>query len=70
MVKQCYICTQMDKNIDWKNADVLRRFMSPDNKILPRKNTGCCAKHQRYIARAIKRARMVAIVPYVTLVEK
>lgn len=69
-MKQCYICTQPDKGLDWKNAETLRRFMTSENKIMTRKQTACCAKHQRKIARAIRRARVVGLVPYVSKVEK
>jgi len=55
--KHCYFCINKIDEIDYKNADLLRRFMSSYNKILPRKKRGTCAKHQRKLAQAIKRAR-------------
>ena len=69
-MRACYICTQTNKAIDWKNAELLRRFMSPENKILSKRMSHCCAKHQRGIAKAIKRAREMGIVPYTPLIEK
>jgi small subunit ribosomal protein S18 len=50
--------------IDYKQADLLRRFISEDGKIRPRRQTGTCARHQRELARAIKRARHLALLPY------
>jgi small subunit ribosomal protein S18 len=50
--------------IDFKQADLLRRFISEDGKIRPRRQTGTCSKHQRELARAIKRARHLALLPY------
>ncbi|MYE38367.1 MAG: 30S ribosomal protein S18 [Candidatus Spechtbacteria bacterium SB0662_bin_43] len=64
MKKQCYICTQTDKTIEWKDRDLLKRFLSADYKILSPRITGSCAKCQRRIAKAIKRARTMGIVPY------
>jgi small subunit ribosomal protein S18 len=50
--------------IDYKNTDLLRRFVHEDGKIRPRRQTGTCAKHQRALARAIKRARHIALLPF------
>jgi small subunit ribosomal protein S18 len=50
--------------IDYKQAEVLRRFITEDGKIRPRRQTGTCAKHQRELARAIKRARHLALLPF------
>lgn len=52
--------------IDYKDAETLRRFMSGQAKIYPPRKTGTCAKHQRILARAIKRARFFGLVPYTT----
>jgi small subunit ribosomal protein S18 len=69
-MKECYICKNQIE-IDWKDAELLRRFMSSsDYKILSPRQTGACAKHQRRIAKAIKRAREMGIVPYTSLVER
>ena len=62
--KVCKFCTQKLK-IDYKDADTLRRFITERGKILPRRITGTCAKHQRSLALAIKRARMIALLPFV-----
>jgi small subunit ribosomal protein S18 len=62
--KVCKFCVQKLK-IDYKDADTLRRFITERGKILPRRITGSCAKHQRALALAIKRARSIAILPFV-----
>jgi small subunit ribosomal protein S18 len=62
--KVCKFCTQKLK-IDYKDADGLRRFITERGKILPRRITGTCAKHQRALAEAIKRARVIALLPFV-----
>ena len=62
--KVCKFCNQKLK-IDYKDADTLRRFITERGKILPRRITGTCAKHQRALALAIKRARMIALLPFV-----
>jgi small subunit ribosomal protein S18 len=62
--KVCKFCAQKLK-IDYKEADTLRRFITERGKILPRRMTGTCAKHQRALALAIKQARSIALLPYV-----
>jgi small subunit ribosomal protein S18 len=62
--KVCKFCTQ-NLVADYKNPDGLRRFITDRGKILPRRITGTCAKHQRALAREIKRARVLAYLPYV-----
>ena len=62
--KVCKFCIQKLK-IDYKDADTLRRFITERGKILPRRITGTCAKHQRALALAIKRARIIALLPFV-----
>jgi small subunit ribosomal protein S18 len=62
--KVCKFCTQKLK-IDYKDADTLRRFITDRGKILPRRITGTCAKHQRALALAIKQARSIALLPFV-----
>jgi len=62
--KICKVCAGKLK-IDYKDAPTLRRFTTDRGKILPRRITGTCAKHQRRLAQAIKRARFLALVPYV-----
>jgi small subunit ribosomal protein S18 len=62
--RECMFCTDKNATIDYKLVDVLRRFVTDDGKIRPRRQTGTCAKHQRELARAIKRARHIALLPY------
>lgn len=62
--KVCKFCTQKLK-VDYKDVDTLKRFVTERGKILPRRITGTCAKHQRVLAIAIKRARALAFLPYV-----
>ena len=62
--KVCRFCSQKTK-IDYKDADTLRRYTTERGKILPRRITGTCAKHQRRLALEIKRARALALLPYV-----
>jgi small subunit ribosomal protein S18 len=62
--KVCKFCTQKIK-VDYKDVDVMRRFVTERGKILPRRITGTCAKHQRVLAVGIKRARALAFLPYV-----
>lgn len=64
--KQCYFCTTNSKIIDYKGAEALREFMSPQSKIQPRRRTGLCSLHQRMLSRAIKRARVMGVVPFTT----
>ncbi|MGE5222696.1 MAG: 30S ribosomal protein S18 [Omnitrophica WOR_2 bacterium] len=60
----CQFCTDKSVTIDYKNYELLRRYVSEDGKIRPRRQTGACAKHQRELARAIKRARHLALLPF------
>jgi len=62
--KVCKFCTQ-NLVADYKSPEVLRRFITDRGKILPRRITGTCAKHQRKLAREIKRARALALLPFV-----
>ena len=62
--KVCSFCTQEGAVIDYKEPLKLRRFISDRGKIEPRRRTGTCAKHQRALATAIKRARHLALLPY------
>jgi len=63
--KVCYFCANKVETIDYKAADKLRGYISDRGKIESRRRTGTCAKHQRILARAIKRARHLALLPYV-----
>lgn len=62
--KVCVFCAQKVLNPEPEDADALRRFLSPQVKILPRRKTGTCAKHQRRVANAIKRAREMGYLSY------
>ena len=59
----CQMCA--GKGVDYKDADIIRKYISDKGKILPRRITGNCAKHQRYIENQIKKARFMALVPFV-----
>ncbi len=64
--KVCAFCVEKNLTIDYKQADVLRRYVTERGKIRPRRQTGMCARHQRKLAQAIKRARHLALLPYST----
>lgn len=64
--KVCQFCVDKCDHIDYKDTTKLRRFMSERSKILPRRMTGTCARHQRQLTEAIKRSRQIALLPYVT----
>jgi small subunit ribosomal protein S18 len=66
MPKQCFFCSQNLKDIDYKEADLLRRFVSGQGKIINPHYTGICTKHQRKLAQAIKRARYLDLLPFTT----
>ncbi len=63
--KVCQFCVDKVKYIDYKQGDMLRRFVSERGKIRPRRQTGTCARHQRFLTTALKRARHLAMLPYV-----
>lgn len=63
--KVCQFCADKNAVIDYKDAAKLRKYLTERGKILPRRMSGTCAKHQREVAIAIKRARHVALLPYV-----
>lgn len=64
--KVCAFCTDKVSSIDYKDVNKLRRYLSDRGKIVPRRVTGTCARHQRQITVAIKRARHLALLPYTT----
>ena len=64
--KVCQFCVDKVAYIDYKDAAKLRKFVSERSKILPRRTTGTCAMHQRELTEAIKRARQIVLLPYVT----
>jgi small subunit ribosomal protein S18 len=63
--KFCQFCLDKNIKIDYKAVDLLRRYVTEEGKIRPRRQTGTCAKHQRELATAIKRARHLAFLPFV-----
>lgn len=62
--KVCFFCVEKVKRIDYKDVDGLRRYLSDRGKIEPRRKTGTCARHQRRLTIALKRARHLALLPY------
>lgn len=62
---QCFFCSQNLRDIDYKESELLKRFISAQAKIVSRRYTGVCAKHERRLAQAIKRARFLGLLPYV-----
>ena len=64
--KVCAFCADKIATIDYKDTQRLRRYLSQRGKIVPRRVTGTCARHQRQLTTAIKRARHLALLPYVT----
>ncbi len=64
--KVCQFCADKVEHIDYKDVPRLRKFTTERGKIMPRRMSGVCAKHQRELAIAIKRARQVALIPYVS----
>jgi small subunit ribosomal protein S18 len=62
--KVCQFCTDKNIKIDYKDTNLLRRYIDDTGKIRPRRQTGACAKHQRTIAKAIKNARHIALLPF------
>jgi small subunit ribosomal protein S18 len=63
--KSCYFCREKIEEVDYKNFNQLRRYVSEKGKIRSRRITGACRRHQDQIAVAVKRAREVALLPYV-----
>lgn len=63
--KQCYFCTNNIKIIDFKNTEILKRFLDPYARIMPKRKTSLCAKHQRKFAKSVKNARIMALLPFV-----
>ena len=60
-----FFCSQNSKRIDYKEVELLHRFVSSQGKIIDPRHTGVCAKHQRMLAQAVKRARIMALLPFV-----
>ncbi len=64
--RRCFFCGDESSKVDYKDMRRLRKFISDRGRILPQRATGLCAKHQRQVAKAIKRARELALLPYVS----
>jgi len=64
--RYCYFCKENIDHIDYKDISLLRKFVSDKGKIRPKRSSGNCVQHQRMIAKAIKRAREIALMPYFT----
>lgn len=65
MTKQCYFAQNNIMHIDYKDTGILKKFLNPHARLLSRKRTGVTAKNQRKLASAVKRARFMALVPFV-----
>lgn len=63
--RYCYFCVNAARDIDYKQSQLLQRFTSSYGKIVPRRRSGVCVKHQRKLSQAIKRARFMALLPFV-----
>ena len=62
--KFCQFCADKNLAIDYKNVELMTRFINETGKIRPRRQTGTCARHQREVAKAIKNARHIALIPF------
>ena len=63
--RSCYLCQNALNELDYKDGRLLQKFVSAYGKILPRRRTGTCMKHQRLVTSAVKRARIMALLPFV-----
>ncbi|MBS3902913.1 MAG: 30S ribosomal protein S18 [Anaplasmataceae bacterium] len=64
-MKQCFFCSQNLKTVDYKEIELLKKFVSAQAKVIDPQHTGVCAKHQRALAQSIKRARFLGLLPFV-----
>ncbi len=65
----CQFCVEKIYSVDYKQTDLLRKYINEAGKIRPRRQTGACAKHQRMVTEAVKRARHTALMPYNTAIQ-
>ena len=65
-MKQCYFTQNKIKFIDYKDTDILKKFLNPHGRIISRKKTGVSAHHQRQLSLAVKRSRFIGLLPYVS----
>ncbi len=63
--KYCSLCAKGIISVDYKDVDLLKKYLNQSNKIIPKRSSGCCTSHQRRVENAIKRARIVALLPFV-----
>ncbi|MDZ7611460.1 MAG: 30S ribosomal protein S18 [Candidatus Moranbacteria bacterium] len=63
--KSCYFCSNKINVVDYKDVILLRKHINTVGKLLPRKRTGVCSKHQRVVSKAVKRARIIGLLPFV-----
>jgi small subunit ribosomal protein S18 len=63
--EQCYFSANNVKQIDYKDTEILKKFLTPHARMITGKRTGVCAKHQRQLAQAVKRARFMALLPFI-----
>lgn len=63
--KHCYYCVNKPKEVDFRDIQILQRFLSHYARIVPHRRTGLCAKHQRKVAKAIKQARIMGLMPFI-----
>jgi len=64
--KSCFFCTNNIKAIDYNDIEILKRFLDPQAKIMPHRKSGVCVKHQRKLSRAVKHARILGLIPFVS----
>ncbi len=64
-MKQCYFSKNNVSHIDYKDVDSLRKFINSHGRMIARKRSGLCAKHQRQLSQAVKRARFMGLLPYI-----
>ncbi|MFH0712235.1 MAG: 30S ribosomal protein S18 [Candidatus Jorgensenbacteria bacterium] len=64
-MKQCNFCSKDVNEVDYRDVETLKRYVSSQAKIIDPRHTGVCARHQRRLARAIKRARVMGLMPFV-----
>ncbi|HZT35494.1 MAG TPA: 30S ribosomal protein S18 [Nitrososphaera sp.] len=64
-MKQCYFCTNNMNYLDYKNVEMLKRFLNPHARIMGHNRTGICSRHQRKLAMSVKHARFLGLLPYI-----
>lgn len=64
-MKQCYFCTNNVQHIDYKDVETLKKFINPHARMIAHSRTGICSLHQRKLAMAVKRARFLALMPFI-----